>query len=142
MDILLLILRLGIALVLYGFLGAILFLLLRDLRGLSAGAQAAVPSGRLIVVSSEDSAVEIGAEFRLQPFTSLGRSSQNIVTISDSYASTWNSLLTWHDGHWWLEDRNSRNGTRINDQAISGSTVVSSNDIIGIGLTQLKLEVD
>lgn len=139
MDILLLILRLGMALVLYGFLGAILFLLLR---GLSVGAQPAVPSGRLIVVSSEDSAVEIGAEFRLQPFTSLGRSSQNIVTIPDSYASTWNSLLTWHDGHWWLEDRNSRNGTRINDQTISGSTVISNSDIIGIGLTQIRLEVD
>ena len=142
MDILLLILRLGMALVLYGFLGVILFLLLRDLSGWSLGARPTAPSGRLIVVSSEDSAVEIGAEFRLQPFTSLGRSSQNIVTIPDNYASAWNSLLTWHDGHWWLEDRNSRNGTKVNDQSILGSTMISSGDVIGVGRTQLKLEVD
>jgi len=142
MDILLLILRLGMAIVLYGFLGVILGLLLRDLSGTATGVQQTVLTGRLIVISSEDQAVEIGSEFRLQPFTSIGRSSQNIITIPDSYASSWNSLLTWHDGHWWLEDRNSRNGTRINDQPIVSSTVISGGDIIGVGRTQLKLEVD
>jgi len=142
MDVVLLILRLGILVFLYGFLGIILFLLLRDLSGKSSSDEPAVPHGHLTVISSEDPAVEIGTEYRLQPLTSLGRSPQNTVTIPDSYASAWNSLLTWHDGRWWVEDRNSRNGTQLNGQPISGATVISSGDIIGVGRTHLKLELE
>jgi pSer/pThr/pTyr-binding forkhead associated (FHA) protein len=41
-----------------------------------------------------------------------------------------------------LEDQNSRNGTQLNGERISDPTVVSTGDVIGVGRTQLKLELE
>ncbi|MEA3341299.1 MAG: FHA domain-containing protein, partial [Chloroflexota bacterium] len=58
------------------------------------------------------------------------------------YASTQHTLLTWREGQWWLEDQGSRNGTRLNSARISSPTVVSTGDVIGVGHTELKLELE
>ena len=84
----------------------------------------------------------MGTTFPLQPITSIGRSPANTILIPDTYASAQHTLLTWREGQWWLEDRGSRNGTVLNDVRINGPTVVSAGDIIGVGRTQLKLEVE
>ena len=36
------------------------------------------------------------------------------MSISDPYASGEHSLVAWRSGQWWLEDRDSRNGTLLN----------------------------
>jgi pSer/pThr/pTyr-binding forkhead associated (FHA) protein len=41
-----------------------------------------------------------------------------------------------------LEDQASRNGTLLNGTRLTGPTVVSAGDVIGVGLTQLKLELE
>jgi pSer/pThr/pTyr-binding forkhead associated (FHA) protein len=51
-------------------------------------------------------------------------------------------LLTLREGQWWLEDQGSRNGTLLNGTRIAGPTVVSAGDVIGVGRTQLKLELE
>jgi pSer/pThr/pTyr-binding forkhead associated (FHA) protein len=142
MDILLLALRLLLALLLYAFLAAVLAMLWRDLRQTVASRQAARPGGQLVVLDTADDALAVGTTFRLQPVTSIGRSPANTVPVSDTYASAQHTLVTWREGQWWLEDRGSRNGTFLNDTRVSGPTVVSAGDVIGVGRIKLKLELD
>lgn len=142
MDILLLALRLLLVTLLYAFLAAVLWMLWRDLRQATTSREVARPGGRLVVLHAPDETPAVGTTFPLQPITSIGRSPANTIPIPDTYASAQHTLLTWREGQWWLEDRGSRNGTVLNDVRINGPTVVSAGDIIGVGRTQLKLEVD
>jgi pSer/pThr/pTyr-binding forkhead associated (FHA) protein len=145
MDILLLALRLLLVGLLYTFLGAILLVLWRDLRKATTERQTAPPRSQLVVVATpEDEAPElaIGTVFPLRSITSIGRSPANTVVISDTYASSEHALLAQREGQWWLEDRNSRNGTMLNGGRIEEPTVVSTGDVIGVGRTQLRLETD
>ncbi len=141
MDILLLALRLLLAILLYAFLAAVLLMLWRDLRQATTSREAARPGGRLILLHTEDEALAEGTTFPLQPITSIGRSPSNTLPIPDTYASAQHTLLTWREGQWWLEDQGSRNGTLLNGMRINSPTVVSSGDVIGVGRTQLKLEL-
>ena len=141
MDILLLALRLLLATLLYAFLATVLAMLWRDLRQATTSREAARPDGRLVIIHTEDETLAVGTAFPLQPVTSIGRSPSNTILIPDTYASAQHTLLTWREGQWWLEDRDSRNGTLLNDTCISGPTVMSAGDIIGVGRTQLKLEL-
>jgi pSer/pThr/pTyr-binding forkhead associated (FHA) protein len=142
MDILLLALRLLMAILLYAFLAAVLVMLWRDLRQATASREAPRPGGQLIVLDAADEVLAVGATFPLQPLTSMGRSPTNTIPIPDTYVSAQHTLLTLREGQWWLEDLDSRNGTLLNGTRIGGPTVVSAGDVIGVGRTQLKLELD
>ena len=142
MDVLLLVLRILLAILLYAFLAAVLLMLWRDLRQTVGGRETSRPSGQLIVVHTEAEALAQGTAFPLQPLTSIGRSPSNTVSIPDAYASAQHTLLAWRESQWWLEDRGSRNGTLLNGTLISDPSVVSAGDVIGVGRTQLKLELD
>jgi pSer/pThr/pTyr-binding forkhead associated (FHA) protein len=141
MDVLLLILRLTLALLIYAFLGAIFWMLWRDLKQTTAVRQPSKPQGRLTVIASDADGPAVGTTYPLQPVTSIGRAPTNIVPLSDTYTSTQHALLSWREKQWWLEDQNSRNGTLVNEVRISGPTVISAGDIISVGHTKLKLEL-
>jgi len=144
MDILLLVLRLSLAGLLYAFLGAVLVMLWRDLRRGATERPDSRPESHLVVLDGSTEAVDqlaAGTAFPLQPVTSVGRSPNNTVVVPDTYASSQHALLTWREGQWWLEDRNSRNGTRLNGKPVEEPTLVSAGDVIAIGRTRLKLEV-
>ena len=142
MDILLLILRLLLAILLYAFLVTVLLMVWRDLRQATTTPKTSHRSGELVILQTTDEALETGTAFPLQPITSIGRAPSNTIIVSDTYASSQHALLTWREGQWWLEDQGSRNGTLLNDTRITVPTVVSAGDVIGIGRTQLKLELD
>ena len=142
MDILLLILRLLLTLLLYAFLAAVLLMLWHDLRQATTDHPPAKPSGRLVIMQTESETLSVGDTCPLQVITSIGRSPSNTVFIPDAYASGQHALLTQREGQWWLEDQESRNGTLLNGAPISGPTVVSAGDVIGVGRTELKLEID
>ncbi len=137
----LLILRLVLAILLYAFLGSVFWILWRDLRQDDRREVRERPQGRLVIIASSVPELEVGTTFSLQAVNSIGRSPTNTIAIPDRYASAQHSLLSWREGQWWLEDRNSRNGTLLNDTPISMPTIVSAGDVIGIGHTRLKLEL-
>jgi pSer/pThr/pTyr-binding forkhead associated (FHA) protein len=142
MDIVLLILRVLLAILLYAFLAVILVMVWRDLRQATVSRESIRRSGQLIVLETSDEAIEVGTAFPLQLVTSIGRLSSNTITISDTYASSRHALLSWKEGQWWLEDQGSRNGTQLNETRIVDPTVVSAGDVIGIGRTKLRLELE
>lgn len=142
MDILLLALRLLLAVLLYAFLSAVMLMLWRDLRQATADHESPRPVGRLVVLQTTCDELTVGTSFPVQLVTSIGRSPVNTISIPDTFASGQHTLLIRREGQWWLEDRDSRNGTLLNDVRISGPTVISAGDVIGVGRTQLKLELE
>lgn len=142
MDILILLVRLLFSALLYVFLGAIFFLLWRDVK--QATRHPIAPAvrerpGQLRVLRGHNGFNE-GMVLVLTPYTTLGRSDNNSIVITDPYASGEHALLTWRNGQWWLEDRDSRNGTLLNDMPVDTSLIVGHGDVIGIGQMQLRFE--
>ena len=142
MDILILLIRLLFSALLYVFLGGLFFLLWRDIR--SAARHQIAPAirerpGQLRVLRGHNGLGE-GTLLTLTPFTTLGRSDNNSITITDPYASGEHALVTWRNGQWWLEDRDSRNGTLLNDMPVDTPLIISHGDVIGIGQMQLRFE--
>lgn len=153
---------------LIGFLTAVFLVLWRDYQALvSAGTER--PRGRLVVIGvdsvvsvrdgarfplHEDDTVQLGhiadtvkltqiegMSYPLLPLTTLGRALTNTVVLDDSFCSQEHALLAQRGGQWWLEDRNSSNGTLLNGEIVTEPVVVSSGDIIGIGRIELKVEL-
>ncbi len=141
MDVILLGLRLLLAALLYAFLAVVLYMLWRDLRQTAVERDVSRPRGRLVVLDTEEDELAVGTVFPLQPVTSIGRSPTNTILLPDTYASGQNSLLSWREGQWWLEDLDSRNGTLLNGTRITGPTVVSAGDVVRVGRTDLRLEL-
>lgn len=142
MDILIFLVRLLFSALLYVFLGALFFLLWRDIR--AATRHPIAPAvrerpGQLRVLRGHDGLRE-GMLLPLTPFTTIGRSESNSIAITDPYASGEHALLAWRNGQWWLEDRDSRNGTLLNDMPVDTSLIVGHGDVIGIGQMQLRFE--
>jgi hypothetical protein len=136
-------LRALLAVLLYGFLGLLFWMVWQDVR---AAAQRAAGRGRrlgrLLVLESALPQLPAGVEFPLLPITSLGRAPTNTASLPDDTASLEHALLHLRDGQWWLEDLASRNGTRLNDAAVDAPSPVMPGDVIGIGRVKLKLEME
>jgi len=140
-GLILLILRLLGAAVLLGFLGAIAWLIYRDMQATVAVVAAqGERHGQLRVVANEAGQPKVGTTYPLQPITSIGRASSNSVVLDDTYTSSQHALITRRGELWWLEDMGSRNGMLLNDLPLEEAAVVSAGDIITIGQTQLKIE--
>lgn len=142
MDIFLLVLRIILVGALYAFLGTVTLMLWRDLRRGSAEKETTCSEGHLVIIETKEEAAAVGSTFPIQPVTSIGRSPSNTITIPDTYASVQHALLAWREGQWWLEDRNSRNGTLLNGAPIDRPTIISSGDVIGVGHTRLRFKVE
>jgi pSer/pThr/pTyr-binding forkhead associated (FHA) protein len=142
MEILLLALRVLLALLLYSFLAVVAAMLWRDLRQQERRAEGLRPRGQAVVVQSGDEQLAVGTALALQPVTSIGRAADNTIRMPDAYASAHHALLTWREGQWYLEDRASRNGTLLNDTRIARPTIVRAGDVVRIGRTALKLELE
>ena len=113
-----------------------------DLRQAAAGREVTRPAGQLVVLHAADDALAVGVAFPLQPVTSIGRSPANTISIPDTYASAHHTLLTWREGQWWLQDRDSRNGTLLNDVSVETATVLSSGDELRFGRVRMRFEAE
>jgi hypothetical protein len=140
LDWVLLLLRILLAALLYGFLGLLLVILWRDLRHTARGPEVAPPKGKLVLVDAAKTGLEPGLTFPLQEVTPLGRTPANAVALPDPFVSTHHALLAWREARWWLEDLNSKNGTTLNGEPVTRPVVVSGGDLIGVGRVTLRLE--
>jgi len=141
--ILLLILRVVLALLLYSFLVALFRMLWQDVQAASRVAEARERRlGRLVVLDSRLPDLSPGTAFPLLSITSLGRAPTNTAPLPDDTASLEHALLHLRGGQWWLEDLDSRNGTRLNDAPVVQPALVVPGDVIGVGRVRLKMEVE
>ncbi|MGJ3240544.1 MAG: FHA domain-containing protein [Anaerolineae bacterium] len=137
-------LRLSSAILLLSILGAFFVVLWRDYA--SAATHVEVSRriyGQLIgLIQVSDMFAPTGETFPLRPLTSIGRSPTNTIVIKDDFASSEHALISLKDGRWWLEDRNSRNGTALNSERLLTAAIITDGDIISIGNTHFKLVLD
>ena len=141
-PVLLLILRIGGAVLLLAFFAAIGWYLRQDLRATRRAMTGQGPSlGVLRVIANTGEQPAPDTVYELSPITTLGRNSRNTIVLTDGYVSGEHALLAWRDSQWWLEDLGSRNGTVLNDAPLSDPTVISTGDVLTIGGVQLKLEL-
>jgi hypothetical protein len=134
-ELALLALRLGLALVLYTFFGAVLLFLWRDLRA-SARASEIAPAAHLELRT--DTAPS--RAFPLSNLNLVGRASGNTILIDDGTVSSHHARLSYQGGQWWLEDLGSKNGTGVNELDVEDPIVVTFGDQIRFGnvMTELK----
>ena len=88
---------------------------------------------------SIDSGPLVGRTFTLSTELSIGRSVDNQIILDDDYVSTNHSRLTPSRQGVLLQDLNSTNGTFVNGNRITTPTLVTSEDKIRIGRTNMSL---
>ncbi|MDJ0755312.1 MAG: FHA domain-containing protein [Ardenticatenaceae bacterium] len=142
MEITLFLLRLISAILLLAFMGAIAWVMIRELQAVRLLTTAQNETfGRLLVVATDSEALINGAEFDLKPVTGIGRGLDNTIVLDDDFSSMHHALLTLRGQQWWLEDLHSSNGTMLNNEPIVQGVMVSSGDNITIGSTVFRLEL-
>jgi hypothetical protein len=161
----LLLLRLGLLLVLWAFIFAVVYALRTDLFGqrvrkLPAQAAAApfvssavvppaaaprtepvaampsTPASRLVITSGPKEGLELSLGD--EPLT-IGRSSESGLVIRDDYTSTHHARLMLWDGSWVVQDLDSTNGTFLDGTRVTLPTPVPLNTPIRIGTTSFEL---
>jgi predicted component of type VI protein secretion system len=83
--------------------------------------------------------IETGDTYPLLQLTTFGRAPTNTILLEDTFASGEHAQIALRNGQWWLEDRNSRNGTLLNGEKITMPIIVTSGDVIGIGNISFRL---
>lgn len=138
------ILRLLAGLALMGFLGGLYWLIWNSIKQTSQQLESNRASyGHLVSIAEFDGQYkQIGEKHPLLPITTLGRSATNAIVVGDTFASGEHARIVLQDGQWWLEDRDSRNGTLLNDEPMRARTILTDGDIIGIGSFAYKLELN
>ena len=131
------ILRLAFLALLYLFLGAVVRILLRDLRAAARDPQAS--PGRLMVVAStgEPSA---GTILAADAVTTIGRDVNNAVVLDDPFVSGEHAVLTFRGRAWFVEDLDSTNGTFLNGEPVDGVAALGFGDELTLGGVRLRLE--
>ncbi len=141
LELTLLALRIASGVLLLALLLAVFWIIWREMR--VAAAQAQIHRrvyGHLVELANiGDEYIPTGETHRLRPLTNLGRSPTNHIVIDDATASSSHAMIGLREGHWWLEDKNSRNGTLLNGEAITAPTIVTDGDIISIGKAHFKI---
>lgn len=142
MEVVIFVVRLILIGLLYAFLAALFVLLWRDLRmarqSVAAAAVRERPGCLRVVQACEGFTLD--QVVPLTAFTTIGRADSNAIIVADPYASGEHAIVVWRGGHWWLEDRGSRNGTLLNAIAVDEPLVLGQGDVIGIGHLQFKFE--
>lgn len=79
--------------------------------------------------------------FRLSPREPvvIGRSSQCQIVIRSDQCSRHHAKIAWKDGGWCVEDLDSRNGTFVDNQAISGSHLLQFGQTVAVAGYQMTL---
>jgi pSer/pThr/pTyr-binding forkhead associated (FHA) protein len=134
----LLIIRLAMALALYGFLAWAVWILWRDIkRQNELMAARRIPELKLTRLGK---AGEVSYGFS-KPDLVVGRDQTCDLILDEKTVSAEHARLSYHHGNWWVEDLQSRNGTLLNLELLSTSTVVVSGDEIQVGQVIIRVEI-
>jgi len=138
--VIILFLRILLMIALFSFLGWTMFTLWKELRLNSFAAQIQkVPAITLIERSGANENKE--NSFSVTEI-SIGRESGNTLCIEDDIISNRHASLTFRNGHWWIEDLFSTNGTFLNDEKVSSPTILITGDDLHIGNQFYEIKIE
>jgi hypothetical protein len=92
------------------------------------------------LIAERGGGLRAGERFDLIGGLSIGRSGEADVRIDDRYASGVHARIFTRDGHTYVEDMNSTNGTLLNDATLNGEAELIDGDVVRIGDTEFRYE--
>jgi pSer/pThr/pTyr-binding forkhead associated (FHA) protein len=137
-GIILLILRILLAAVLYGFLGFAIYILMRDMKQ-----QGELLAARQPPPLTLTEIVTAGAksQYYNKPVIILGREPGCDFSLDDQTVSSQHARLAYRKQQWWLEDLASTNGTFLNGDAVTTPVVITHGDELRLGHIGVKIEI-
>lgn len=131
-DVVLLLLRIGIAAALYAVLLSVLSYLRLDLKA-ALSLPASLPAAHL---RTDDQQIDI----LLSASNIVGRSWESTVRLDDETVSSSHARISYQEGHWWVEDLDSRNGTQVNGISVGTPLVLTDGDVLQFGRVSAGFE--
>ena len=80
-----------------------------------------------------------GRSYPLTEELTLGRAAGCQIPLGDAYASQVHARVFQRDGHWYVEDLGSTNGTYLNRRRVAGPMIIKRRDRLQIGNTVLEM---
>lgn len=71
----------------------------------------------------------------------IGRGEKANIKISDKFCSRKHALVFWENNTCYIQDLNSTNGARVNNNKIKGKAVLNNHDVINLGATELVVTI-
>ena len=137
-GILLLGLRFGLAICLYLFLFWAIRLLWRDLKASVPKEKSLLPE---IYLAFSD---EVGSENPVLLSTNenlIGRAPECTLQLDNSTVSSFHARIYHSQAQWWVEDKNSSNGTFLNGVEIQQPAVLATQDQLSFGSLEASVEI-
>jgi hypothetical protein len=133
-----LVLRILLAVVLYGFLGLAFYTLWRDMQQQGQLFAARQPTP-LMITSLADS-LALTRRFAKSEII-LGREPACDLQLDDQTVSLRHARLSYRLNQWWLEDMASTNGTYLNGEVVTAPVVITQGDELRLGQVGLKISI-
>jgi hypothetical protein len=137
-GIILLVLRIVLAALLYGFVGFALYTLLRDLKKQGELLAARQPPPLTLTNQLDDG---VKSQRYIKPVIILGREPGCDFSLDDQTISSQHARLAYRKQQWWLEDMASTNGTFLNGDAVTTPVVITHGDELRLGHIGVKIEI-
>jgi pSer/pThr/pTyr-binding forkhead associated (FHA) protein len=93
----------------------------------------------LLVVDPFETGLEPGERIPLIALSSIGRSNENDIVLSDTFVSAEHARLYWSGRGWVVEDLGSTNGTRVNGKPVRRAMPVKIGDTVEFGRVKARL---
>jgi pSer/pThr/pTyr-binding forkhead associated (FHA) protein len=138
-SILVFILRILMALTLYGFLGWALYTIWRELKiETERSSSHSIPALHVVLYNADQESEHTftGGEVL------IGRSSTCNFPIQNDTVSSQHTRLNFSQNQWWVEDLNSTNGTFLNNERLEVPTVIMSGDEIRCGQVVFVIHIE
>ena len=134
--IILLVLRILLAVLLYAFLGSVVYILWRDLKHQEQLIAARQPPPLTLVTDGDSPPL---TRHYSSPEIILGRETACDFPINDPTVSSRHARLSYHQNQWWLEDMASTNGTYLNGEAVTAPVVITHGDALRLGQVGVRI---
>lgn len=134
-----LILRIGLAIALYAFLGWALTTLLQELKQQGDKISGQKAPGITIFVRIHQG--NESQRFFAQSEIMIGRDTHCDLSMNDETMSAHHARIMHHHGQWWLEDLNSTNGTFLNKERLTTHAVIITGDEFKCGNTNFGVRI-
>jgi hypothetical protein len=134
----LLILRAVLAASLYAFLGLAFYLIWRELREQVRILVSRQP--QILTLCRQAGDETLALSFNLAEII-IGRDPACDFILEDTTVSAQHTRLLFRQGHWWVEDLRSTNGTYLNQEPVTSPLVVTTGDDLRCGQITLSISL-
>ena len=139
MDFVQLIMKIAIIGVVYIIIFVALRIMYKDIKSGGKKNAKREPFGLEIIKPGRNSNLRMGGVIPIHNSITLGRKEDNTVVLTDEYVSSHHARIYIKNTDYFLEDRNSTNGTRLNSNKLIGKSLIKRGDTIQIGTSEFKV---